>query len=188
MREVLARLELEQHELERRLAEVQELRALVTELTDKVHRLEDEAARRDHTVPRPPDHVDHPAPEPARPAPSDACDEVSCVLDGKDPCCAKFRKPPAPVIHNPLPDALDRASIASGVASVKAAVAACGPRSAAHGTVKVHVRLGANGLVTRVMVEQTPDAALGARVEAAIQRAVFPRTQTGGSFSYPFLF
>jgi len=37
-------------------------------------------------------------------------------------------------------------------------------------------------------VETTPDAALGACVAAAVQKASFAKTQTGGSFSYPFVF
>jgi hypothetical protein len=42
--------------------------------------------------------------------------------------------------------------------------------------------------VTNVEVEAAPDAVLARCVASAIQKAVFPQTQLGGSFSYPFVF
>jgi hypothetical protein len=39
-----------------------------------------------------------------------------------------------------------------------------------------------------VVVEATPDAAVGDCVQAAVKRAVFARTKLGGSFGYPFVF
>lgn len=129
------------------------------------------------------------------PSQRSSCDEVSCILDSRpDPCCAAYRRV-QPVGDagktaraNALPEALDRESISRGISAVKARIAACGRRSAAHGKVKLRVKVGANGRVTNVTVEQTPDAALGACVAAEVQRAVFARTRTGGSFSYPFVF
>lgn len=195
VRDLLQRLEQEQRELEARLDEIKQLRALVTELSDKVHKFEEADAKRERTVPKPPAHpiAAHDDREPT-PAPAqlvdDSCDEVSCVLtDNKSSCCAKYKKdaPVAPVVTGP-PVALDRQGISNGIASVKASVSACGTRTTAHGIVKVRVRVGANGLVTNVEVESSPDAALGACVANVVQRAVFPRTQTGGAFSYPFVF
>jgi hypothetical protein len=191
VRDLLQRLEAEQRELEARLDEIKQLRALVTELSDKVQKFEEADARRDHTVPRPPDHPavahdDHP---PTAPAGDASCDEVSCVLTNNGgACCAKFRKPPPPVVANGLPEALDRAAISNGIASVKASVAACSTRSTVHGIVKLRVRVSADGRVTTVSVAAAPDAALAGCVASMVQRAVFPRTQTGGSFSYPFVF
>lgn len=196
VRDLLQRLEVEQRELEARLDEIKQLRALVTELSEKVTRFEEADARRDHTVPKPPahpiaardDHEPAPAPVPA-PTVDDSCDEVSCVLNNNTPsCCAKYKKERAPVVVTGPPAALDRQAISNGVASVKASVAACGTHTTARGIVKLHVRVGANGLVTTASVAATPDAALGGCVEAAVRRAVFPRTQSGGSFSYPFVF
>ena len=71
---------------------------------------------------------------------------------------------------------------------MKASVAACSTRSTAHGIVKLRVRVSADGRVSTASVAATPDAALGDCVAGVVQRAVFPRTQAGGSFSYPFVF
>jgi TonB family protein len=57
-----------------------------------------------------------------------------------------------------------------------------------HGKVKVHVKVGGDGRVSSVAVETTPDPGLGSCVQAAVQRASFAKTQSGGSFSYPFVF
>ncbi len=86
-----------------------------------------------------------------------------------------------------LAENLDRALIADGVAKVKSAVSACGTAST-KGTVKVNVVVAASGAVTSVVVDRTPDPALGACVAAAIQKATFKPTKLGGSFSYPFVF
>ena len=91
--------------------------------------------------------------------------------------------------HNSnLPDSLDRAMISTGIAAVKARVSTCGDRSSAKGKVKVHVKVGGDGRVSDVSVETTPDPSLGSCVKAAVQRATFAKTQSGGSFSYPFVF
>lgn len=203
VRDLLQRLEQEQRELERKLAEIQELRALVTELSEKVQRYEQQDGRREHTVPKQrdpkaPDRIDRQQPiDPydAATPPSDlsSCDEVSCVLTNYEgACCARLRSG-GPVTNkispaNALPDSLDRESISNGIAAVKARVEACAVHTTAKGKVKVHVRVAATGGVQSVEVERTPDAALGACVAAAVQRAVFARTQAGGSFSYPFVF
>jgi TonB family protein len=112
-------------------------------------------------------------------------------------CCAKFKKgggggggggKPSGGSKSDLPDSLDRSMISSGVANVKAKVQACGDKSAAKGKVKVKVSVSGDGRVTNVAVETTPDSALGACVAAAMQKASFGKTQSGGSFSYPFVF
>ena len=187
--QLLKHLADEQRQLEAKLAEIQQLRADVEALAQKLRDC-DATVKHDHPAPPVPRPV-VPPPPPMTPAPvSSECDEVSCVLmNYEDGCCNRYRKtapppPPRPV----LSESLDRQAISSGIASVKAAVAACGPTSSAKGNVKVHVRVGANGLVTNVDVESAPDAALGGCVAAAVQRAVFPKTQQGGSFSYPFVF
>lgn len=188
VRELLQRLEKEQRELERKLAEIQELRALVVELSEKVRQYE----QRDRTVPKQPARQP-PARIEREPAVVGTCDEVSCMLSNYEPtCCTKFRSPGAWVAPKDppataLPD-LNRHSISDGIAAVKPRIAACADQSPAKGQVKVGVRVAADGLVTSVDVERTPDAALGACVAAAVRQAVFPRTNHGGSFSYPFVF
>ena len=123
-------------------------------------------------------------------------------------CCAKFHKgggggggnsggggggggggsKPASGGGGDLPDSLDRGMISSAIANVKARVTACGEKSSAKGKVKVHVKVAGNGSVSSVNVETTPDAGLGSCVQAAVQKATFAKTQSGGSFSYPFVF
>jgi TonB family protein len=140
-----------------------------------------------------------PAPK-ADTAAAGGCDEVSCVLNNYDgACCAKFKKKggggggaaaaaPSGGSHSDLPDALDRSMISTGIGNVKARVTSCGDKSPAKGKVKVHVKVDGSGKVSNVTVETSPDAALGACVAAAVQKASFAKTQNGGSFSYPFVF
>jgi predicted Zn finger-like uncharacterized protein len=128
------------------------------------------------------------------------CDEVSCVLNNYEgACCAKFKKGGGKPAgggtgdrpaggKGDLPDGLDRGMISEGVGKVKARVMACGDKSSAKGIVKVSVKVGADGNVTGVTVKQTPDAGLGDCVAGAMQKATFAKTQTGGSFAYPFTF
>lgn len=184
-------LEQQQLEIERKLAEIQELRELVDALTKKV-------GQRERTVspPRPPvrrlPRVD-PLPEEALedPLSTPSCDEVACVL-GTAPatCCVKFRRPRAPTAKDPahLPTSLERSAISIAIASVRPEIVACAARSTKTGTVKLHVRVGPDGRVTSVTVDQTPDDALGGCVASAVRRAVFEPTLNGGSFSYPFIF
>lgn len=137
-------------------------------------------------------------PEPAKvDSGGGSCDEVSCVLNNYEgACCAKFRKGGSkpsgggtkPAGGGDLPDALDRAMISSGIAAVKARVTACGDRSQAKGKVRVHVKVGGDGRVSNVSVESSPDPALGSCVSAAVQKASFAKTASGGSFVYPFVF
>jgi predicted Zn finger-like uncharacterized protein len=129
------------------------------------------------------------------------CDEVSCVLNSYEgACCAKFRKgggsKPAPsggstapkAGGGDLPDSLDRAMISDGVAKVKARAQACGDKSSAKGQVKVAVKVGPDGSVASVTVRNTPDPGLGNCVAGVMQTAKFAKTQSGGSFAYPFQF
>jgi predicted Zn finger-like uncharacterized protein len=129
-----------------------------------------------------------------------SCDEVSCVLNNYEgACCAKFKKgggkaPSGGGTAQPagaksdLPDSLDRAMISEGVAKVKARVMSCGDKSPAKGQVKVSVKVGPDGHVTAVTVKSTPDPGLGNCVAGVVQKATFSKTQSGGSFSYPYTF
>jgi hypothetical protein len=126
-------------------------------------------------------------------AQADSCDEVSCVLnDYEGACCAKLTK--ARVAHEPqaapdgLPDGLDRDLISTAVGAVRPRVTACGDKSSAKGTVKVHVRVAPTGAIAAVTVETTPDPALGSCVAGVMQQLAFPKTHNGGAFGYPFIF
>ena len=87
-----------------------------------------------------------------------------------------------------LADALDRAAITDGIRSAHDEIMRCGEQHPAKGTVKVHVRVAADGNVTNVDVTATPDAELGACVASHVQGIQFARSKNGGSFSYPFVF
>ena len=154
-------------------------------------------------APKPADKPPAPAakdPPPAKDT-GGGCDEVSCVLNNYEgSCCAKFRKggkapaggggdkPAAKAGGGDTPESLDRAMISDGVGKVKAKVMSCGDKSPAKGQVKVSVKVGPDGHVTSVSVKSTPDAGLGDCVAGMMQKATFAKTQTGGSFSYPYTF
>jgi predicted Zn finger-like uncharacterized protein len=152
------------------------------------------------TVATAPKQTERPKPPEPKPAAESggSCDEVSCVLNNYEgACCQKFRKggarpsggtAPKPSGGGDLPDKLDRAMISDGVSKVKARVMACGDKSPAKGQVKVSVKVSPDGSISSVSVTATPDPGLGSCVQSAMQRATFRKTQSGGSFSYPFVF
>ena len=180
IQEILRRLDEEHRQLEQRLAEVEELRTLVKQLAERLDRFElrtklQPTARKDHD---------------AVSSETASCDEVSCVLDDyRGACCAKLRREGvAPPPKSALPEALDRAMIATGIQAVRAQVDSCRTSSSAKGKVKVTIRVDFSGSVTEVVVLTTPDAGLGSCVASAVAKAKFDKTRTGGSFSYPFVF
>lgn len=134
--------------------------------------------------------------ETVKPPSDGGCDEVSCVLSNYEgACCAKFKKGGSktsgaakPSGGGDLPDSLDRSMISEGVGKVKARVIACGDKSSAKGDVKVKVKVNPDGSVGNVSVTSSPDGALGSCVASAMQKASFKKTQSGGTFSYPFKF
>lgn len=127
-----------------------------------------------------------------------SCEEVQCVLDGyARACCSKWKKgvktstdsgTSKPSGGGDLPAALDRDMITAGVSKISGRAQSCGGQSSAKGTVKVGVKVGADGRVTSVTVKSSPDPALGNCVASAMQKATFGKTQSGGSFAYPFTF
>ena len=92
--------------------------------------------------------------------PNEGCDEVSCVLDKyARPCCEHFR-PAEGGSHGGTPDTLDRVMVHAGVQSVMPRVIACGEKIAAKGTVKIAMKVGADGKVREVSVAEAPVAGL----------------------------
>ena len=83
---------------------------------------------------------------------------------------------------------LDRSMIVAAVDPMKPQVKACGAKTAATGTVQVRLKVSPDGRVASATVKSAPDPALGACVASAIAKAVFPRTDLGGTFTYPFTF
>lgn len=101
-------------------------------------------------------------------------------------CMANALAPPT--TRSDLPDAIDSSMISAAIASVRAQVTSCGEMSSARGRVELRVWVDSGGRVAKFSVELTPAAELGFCVAAAVQTARFPKTQNGGSFSYPFEF
>lgn len=133
--------------------------------------------------------------EPETAPPKKGClDEVACLLASDPPaCCRKYTttRPEPEATDKPdtrLPAKLDRSAIKTSMNKTLARVTACGSRSPASGKVTVSVKVAGDGSVARVTVKEAPDAALGQCVARAVEKATFPETQKGGSFSYPFLF
>jgi len=127
----------------------------------------------------------------------ETCDDISCVVNADSPCCVARRNNGAAPHDAPkktetvdpnLPPKLVVGQITSTMATVKAKIMSCGDRTPAKGLVKIHLKVSGDGKVTDSSVETSPDPALGACVSAAAKRAVFPKTQTGGSFGIPYQF
>jgi len=86
-----------------------------------------------------------------------------------------------------LPSALDRQMIANAMGAVKSKVMSCA-RGDVKGPVRLKVKVKPDGTIDSATVMQTPDPDLGECVRAAILLAQFTKTQTGGSFTFPFVF
>ena len=110
---------------------------------------------------------------------------------GREHQAAQARKPskctasPSDVI---AAERLDPAMISDAVAKVKTQVMSCRDQSLVKGQVLVSVNVAAEGCVNTVTVKSTLDPAVGSCVATAIRQATFARTQSGGSFRYPFVF
>ena len=161
VRMLVQQLELEQRELERKLAELQALKALVLELQQKLQVYE--AADRnlrppDRTVPRPKRSVPQP------PEPPDSDREAGTK------------------------ESLDRQDIAAGITAVKPTIVACGKRWTATGLIKTRARVLPSGIVASVTIDSTVETGLADCITKAIYSARFPPTRSGASFSYPFKF
>ncbi|HEX5058152.1 MAG TPA: PEGA domain-containing protein [Kofleriaceae bacterium] len=118
------------------------------------------------------------------------CDEVSCVLNNYDgACCQKFKK-------RSMPDGLDNAAIANGMAKIEDKALACGKPENAGAKVTMRVTVQPNGSVAGVLVEDEsapagvtrPAPEVAQCIAAAINDAKFVATKNGGTFSYPFVF
>lgn len=82
---------------------------------------------------------------------------------------------------------IDRSMITKAIGGVKSRVNACGDASRARGKVKLKVEVAPDAKLT-VLVLETPETVLGDCVASAVRAAVFPKTQAGGIFMYPFVF
>jgi TonB family protein len=74
------------------------------------------------------------------------------------------------------------------MSKVRGRVSSCGDKNPGKGTVKVKVKVAGSGKVSSVSVSSAPNGSLGSCVASAVKRAKFKKTQSGGSFTYPFVF
>jgi hypothetical protein len=117
-----------------------------------------------------------------------ACDEVSCVLTNYNgACCEKF-KPPGKQ-QPAIADGINRNIISSVMRLASSEIQAC-PTDGFVGTVKVKVVVAPDGSVTRATATATTNlpAALSSCVEGVVLDALFPKTVSGGTFSYPYTY
>lgn len=84
-------------------------------------------------------------------------------------------------------DALDRAQIQAGIQTVKAKVMACGNGAKIGGKISIRATVDAQGKVTAADATGE-DTDVGTCVAGVIKTAVFAKTASGGTFSYPFIF
>ena len=133
-----------------------------------------------------------PPPDVVPPVTDDDCDETSCILSKYDrPCCAKYKPAAAPDLAprvGDTPESLDKSMVRAGIERLKPRVVKCGEKSGAKGTVKITMTVSPDGAVTSASVADTPEAALGDCVLAAMRSAKFGKTVNGATFTYPFSF
>lgn len=126
---------------------------------------------------------------------SGTCDEVACLLEPSSACCAKYKqpgrvgqgKPPAPPDSASLPPAPSRVDIQNAMKQIKPAILEC-TRADTKGILKLTIKVGGDGKVTSVVVQQSPDAAIDRCVVDAVKQQPFARSQNGVTFTYPFVF
>jgi molybdenum cofactor biosynthesis protein B len=132
-----------------------------------------------------------PPPDAAIAPVDDDCDETSCILSKYDrPCCVRYK--PVTSDFKPhvggTPDSLDKTMVKAGIEPIKPRVIGCGEKAGVKGTVKIAVTVSPEGAITTASVADSPDAALGQCVLAAMRNAKFGKSVNGASFTYPFAF
>ncbi|HEY4180382.1 MAG TPA: hypothetical protein VGM90_26245 [Kofleriaceae bacterium] len=162
-RDALHRLEEQQAQLARQLADVDQLEATIQSLSTRVQQCEQK------TVVTPPGK---PTPKPV--APSDIMLEPTIA-----------NTPPSG-----MPDSLDRAAIARTVTTIRPAINRCGAAFTESMPIRVKVRVKVTplGRPSASVLEGSYDPSLGQCVVREMDKATFPRTKSGGTFSYPFTF
>ncbi len=133
-----------------------------------------------------PKSADAARPESAKPLPG--CDEVSCVMNSDAACCARYRKsgkntPSA----SDVPDAPDRSSIVAAMQVVRSKLARCFDKVTTGGTLKLVIKVGADGKVASAEIKETPDHAFDACVVAIGKTITLPPSKNGVTFSFPIV-
>ena len=106
-----------------------------------------------------------------------SCTLDDCILDNyASDCCAKYKQGSAPVT-------LDRAQIASTILRYRGDIDSCGTKEGLTGTLKLTVVVKPDGTTKSVTTDPASTC-----ITKVVSQAVFPQSQKGGSFSYPFVF
>ncbi len=121
------------------------------------------------------------------------CDEVACLVDSSRACCKRFRSGSSSSSSGGdsksnanLPERLSRGDIKTGMGRVRSRVASCGSKNGFKGRVDTKIKIGGNGKVSSVSAKGG-SGAVNSCVSSAVKSAKFPKTQTGASFSYPWV-
>jgi hypothetical protein len=83
---------------------------------------------------------------------------------------------------------LSRDDISKTIAAAKSRIAGCNPGSTASGKVIVNVKVRPDGKVGAISTKESYDSKVSGCVIDIVKTLVFPATQDGGTFSYPFVF
>lgn len=112
-------------------------------------------------------------------------DEVGCLLaDRPPPCCSMYGNRHV----TPAPTGLTAQQVRDTIGRLRGRIARCAEESDQHGKFKAQVKVNPDGSVSTVLIRGAPDDALAQCVGAIMRSARFPRTDLGGSFTYPFVF
>ncbi|CAN5718381.1 hypothetical protein BH11MYX2_BH11MYX2_29210 [soil metagenome] len=160
-RDALHRLEQQQAQLARQLVDVDQLKATIQSLSDRVQQCEAKTVTPVKTSTKPATRSDN--------------------MFSLEPTIE-------PTTADP-PESLDRASIAAAVAAVRPAIIQCRSESSASTPMRVtvRVRVTPRGKPDSTMIEGAAQS-VGRCVVREMNKARFPRTSHGGTFTYPFVF
>jgi hypothetical protein len=82
---------------------------------------------------------------------------------------------------------LDRDDIKTTMDAIKPKIVACNTHDF-HGKIRVTVKVAGAGTVDKVTLDDHSATELGKCIVGVIEHVAFPKTQTGGSFTYPLVF
>ncbi|HEY4058879.1 MAG TPA: hypothetical protein VGM39_19830 [Kofleriaceae bacterium] len=167
-RDALHDLEEQQAQLQRQLADVKQLQATITSLSERVQKCEQKT-------------VTSTSPGPGKLAPKtpDVVISLEPTVEG------------APPSSTDTPDSLDRAMITAAVAAIRPAINKCGESLSDAMPLRVRVRVSVTPFgrpSSSVSMADAGAESLGKCVVRAMNKARFPHTRSGGTFTYPFMF
>lgn len=125
------------------------------------------------------------------PKPSGACDEVSCVMDGSAPCCAKYKKssiaPQAPS-GGDIPDSPSANDVRVAMLGIKQKLSDCVVKAKITGRFQITFHADASGKIATAQIKDAPDHAADQCLLAAIRTMKLPASRNGVTVNYPLVF